>query len=472
MAIRYAGLAAALAAALSGVAAARDGDLDSSFGTGGKVVTAYPTGQFIDIYNVDLAVQPDGKLLVAASRDYEDPDYDFGVMRLLPDGSLDTAFGPSGASYVWFDRDGSDKGDHVVGIALQPDGKIVLVGYVDGDPLTGQDMGIVRLNADGSTDSGFGTSGKTLVQFNLGDCANSGCDDRAVRVNLQADGKILAVGQASSNPGPGVYTSSLALVRLTTTGQRDATFDADGRVTLGFGGDVALGFRAKQLADGAHIVVVGGATTTAAGTNIDFAVARLNDNGSLDATFGVGGKATYGFDLGGDLGDIATDFVELPDGKLLVCGEVRLNSPQNFDFGCVRFLANGVPDASFSPVVVPFDLGGGFQDAPLRVERDAQGRIVLAGVAERATNNYDFAAARLLPSGALDTTFGRGGIATYDTLPLISPDATNMGSGLALQADGRIVIAGYAYSTSSGDPKFQVVRVIGDTIFAYGFESD
>lgn len=471
MTIRYAGLAAALAAVCAGAASARDGDLDRGFGANGKVFAAYPTGQFIDTFNVELAVQPDGKLLVASSRNYAAPDWDFGVMRLLPDGSVDTTFGSSGASYAFFDRTGSDKGDHLVGMALQPDGKIVLGGFADGDPSTGQDMAIARLNADGSADTGFGTSGKTIVQFNLGNCATNGCDDQVLRVNLQADGKILLVGQASTNPDASTYTSSLALVRLTAAGQRDTTFHTDGRVALTFGaGDAARGFRAKQLADGAHILVVGGANTAAASLNADFALARFNDNGSLDATFGVGGKATFGFDIGGDLADIATDFVELPDGKLLVCGEVRANNPQNFDFGCMRFLANGTPDPAFSPVLVPFDIGGGFQDAPLRLERDARGRFVLIGFAERAANNFDFAAARLLPTGVLDTTFGNDGIATYDTSPAIVPDSANGGSGLALQADGKIVIAGYV-DVGSNNAKFEVVRVIGDTIFSDGFEN-
>ncbi|MEO7324603.1 MAG: hypothetical protein ABIW82_07220 [Dokdonella sp.] len=126
---------------------ARDGNLDPGFGAAGKVFTKY-SNWFIDTYNIELAQQSDGKLLVGSSRDYANPDYDFGVMRLMPDGSLDTTFGANGERFVVFDRTGSDKGDHLVGMALQSDGKIVLVGVVDGDTSTGDDMGIARLNAD------------------------------------------------------------------------------------------------------------------------------------------------------------------------------------------------------------------------------------------------------------------------------------------------------------------------------------
>lgn len=291
-------------------------------------------------------------------------------------------------------------------------------------------------------------------------------------MNLQADGKILVVGQASSNPDAMTFTSSLAITRLTTTGQRDSTFDVDGRVTLQFGtGDAARGFRAKQLADGTHILAAGGANTTPAGTNVDFALARLNDNGSLDVTFGVGGKTTYGFDIGGDLGEIATDFVELPDGRLMVCGEVRVNSPSNYDFGCMRFLANGVPDPAFSPILIPFDIGGGFLDAPLRLERDSRGRFLLIGFSEVAPDTYDFAAARLMPDGALDTSFGNGGILTYDSNPgTTGGEQANGASGVVVQPDGKIVIAGYADSDGSSNEIFEIVRVIGDTIFENGFD--
>lgn len=452
-------------------ASARDGDLDRGFGTGGKLFAKY-SFWFVDAFNIELAQQPDGKLLLAASRDFANPDYDFGVMRLMPDGSTDTTFGTNGERFVVFDRTDSDNGDHGVGMTLQSDGKIVLVGIVDGDPATGDDMGITRLNSDGSLDTAFGTSGKTIVPFNLGDCANQGCTDVGLRVNLQADSKILLIGSATSNPDSSTQSASMAIARLTSSGQRDSTFDVDGRVTLQFGtGADAFGFRAKQLADGTHILAMGNATTTPEGTNRDFALARLNDNGSLDVTFGVGGKTTYGFDIGGDLDDRATDFVELPDGKLMVCGEARANSPFNYDFACMRFLANGVPDPAFSPVLIPFDIGGGFQDAPLRLERDSRGRFLLIGFAERTTNSVDFAVARLMPEGALDTSFGNGGTMTYDSNPgTTGGEQANGASGLVVQPDGKIVIAGYADSDGTGKPEFEVIRVIGDTIFENGFD--
>ena len=360
-------------------------------------------------------------------------------------------------------------------MALQPaDGKILVSGYIAGDMSTGQDMAVVRFTSSGLLDVSFGTNGKAIVPFNLGNCPTvaNACDDAAYRVDLQADGKILLVGLAASSQTATTFTNAMAIARLTTSGIRDSTFGGDGRVTLNFGsGDTAFGFRARQLVDGQHILAVGGANTTPGGTNLDFALARLDDHGNLDTSFGVGGQVTYGFDIGGDLTDVATDFAELPDGKLLVCGEALSNNPDNFDFACMRFLADGIPDPAFAPVLVPFDRGGGMNDISFAMRRDSQGRFLLAGSAERATGNSDFAIARLTADGALDPSFGRNGIATFLSYSLFGTDYDNQATGLVIQPDDKIIVAGYATVDAIGNQQFQVLRMIGDTVFADNFES-
>lgn len=267
---------------------------------------------------------------------------------------------------------------------------------------------------------------------------------------------------------------SPAIAWLNAAGYRDTSFDFDGRVTLDFGGDSAVIYRVGQLADGNHILVVGGGSTT---TNINpwFALARLNSDGSLDAGFGSGGKVLYEFDLGGSaVAGVATDFVELPDGKLMVCGAVYVGVSANADYGCMRFLADGTPDPTFPEVVIPIDLGGDFLDVSTSLQRDARGRFVLAGAARRATDNTDFAVVRLSADGALDTSFGNYGVRVIDSLPAsggTDPERNNVASAMLLQPDGTILIAGGAETADivdpqdSGEPQFELVRLIGDTIF-------
>jgi len=259
----------------------------------------------------------------------------------------------------------------------------------------------------------------------------------------------------------------MAIARLLPGGQRDTGFDDDGRAVVDFGVGEATALRVRQLADGAHLLAVGVAAP--AGNN-DFALAKFNADGSPDATFASGGKTTYAFDIGGSLDDVATDFVELPDGKLLVCGAVLVNAPQNYDFGCMRFLADGAPDPAFARVLVPIDTGEPFTDAALRVERDVQGRLLVAGFCSRAADNNDFCLIRLAADGQLDPDFGQAGVQTYASQAGGGTDLDNASFGLVVQPDGKIVLAGYARAAGFDGRQIEVVRVFGDKIFGNGFD--
>lgn len=472
-------VAALVLAAITGPAVAKDGKLVSPY----IAFPKFPGGLPIyGGYGVGPALQADGKLVIAASRYTSLAPYnganpsnpDFGVMRLNADGTVDSGFGSNGAAHVAFDRVGGQMQDIVSGVALQSDGKIVVAGFIDGNG-SDTDFAAVRFDADGTLDMTFGTLGKTIVPFNLGQCltVTSACADIESDVSVQADDKLLLVGQAGTTQAEETPTNAMALVRLTAGGVRDMTFGLAGRVTLNFAsGDQAQGFRARQLADGEHILVVGTANRVAQGSDFDFAFAKLDSAGQLDTSFGSGGKATYAFEFGGESVAAAVDFVELPDGRLVLCGQAKVNNPYNYDFACMRFLANGTPDPSFAPVLIPFDAGGLFLDAALTMKRDSQGRLVLAGIAEGPSENLDMAVVRLLPNGVLDERFGNGGMATFASCFLFCTDMRNGVTGLALLPDDRIVLAGTQTYDASDNQAFELVWLIGDTIFDNNFEGD
>jgi len=452
------------ALSLATTAVARDGDFDETFGFyhGGKSEFTYAGPKYVNSVRIPVAVQSTGKIIVGGSAG---ANLDFGAMRLMPDGSVDTTFGASsnGGVTVPFDRSGGGMVDTLWNMVVQPDDSILLVGEVDGDSSTGVDIGVVKLTADGHLDNVFGGgTGKTVVQFNLG----GNLTDVGTSIGVQSDHKILLGG----NVATGAATSQMAVARLLATGQRDSSFSLDGRVAIGFGGDSALAFRVRELADGAHILVAGTASITPGSTKGLFAMARINvSDGSLDNNFGSGGKATYDFAVATGGGSTAYDFVELPDGRLMLCGNVQVNLPDNYDFACMRFLANGSPDPAFTPAVFPFDIGDDFYDIAGGVARDPQGRFVLAGYAHRATNNSDCAVARLTPDGQLDQSFGNGGELAINSIYFIGIDADNTCTDLVLQPDGKIVIGG-VFDSGSGNQKFEVIRLMGDTIFADGFD--
>ena len=447
-------------------AAARDGDPDRSFGTLGSAVLTFPGGLFIDEAFPDVKLLPNGKLLVSASVDTgTSAAIDMGVMRLNPDGSIDTSFGIAGASIIGFNRAGSDNTDFVLGMAVQSDGRILLVGDAAGGT-GGIDMAVVRLNANGSLDTSFGTGGKTTVAFDLGATAARRAD-QAVEIAVQADGGILIGGTAATAAG-GV----MAIARLTSGGTLDTSFDGDGKRTLDFGSglaDVSIAYGVLPSSDGLHSYVVGAATLAG---NQDYGIARLLNDGSPDTSFAGDGTFTFGFDIGGTLSDAATQIIELPGGKLLACGATLIALPSNGDFSCMRVLANGTVDSNFLPTLIPFDLNSQASDEAYAATVDTHERIVLAGRASAGSVfSFDIAVARLLPSGQVDPSFGIDGRMTYDG-PI--QDGRNFGFALAMQPDGKIVVAGSVASEINGASvaSLQLVRLIGDTLFENGFEDE
>jgi len=217
-----------------------DGSLDTSFGTGGLVVTSF--GTLTDDQAEAVVIQKDGKIVVAGTS--ED---DFAVARYNRDGSLDIAFNPTGSIPGTVTTGGTDEGN---AIALQKDGKILVAG------LSGIAFAVARYNTDGSLDTSFGAGGVATAGF-------GGTFNSARGIALQKDGKIVVVGVVNS----GGFDFSVA--RFNTDGSLDAVFGTGGKVTTDFGGsDIS---NAVALQKDGKVVVAGQST---AGDDPDFAVAR------------------------------------------------------------------------------------------------------------------------------------------------------------------------------------------------------
>ena len=169
---------------LDGFAIAQDGMLDPSFGTAGKVSTVF--GNRADIAQC-MAIQPDGKIVVAGYASYTSTGYHFAIARYNPDGSPDNSFGTSGQTTVSFLQGSA----FCTAIALQPDGRIVLGGYIQSVG-NSDDFGIARLFANGTIDFGFGNGGMITTDF-------SHSVDQIASLMIAAGGKILAAGRSSTD---------------------------------------------------------------------------------------------------------------------------------------------------------------------------------------------------------------------------------------------------------------------------------
>ena len=239
-------------------------------------------------------------------------------------GALDATFGIGGKVTTDFAGDS----DEARGVVLQPDGKIVAAGAANTegsrDRGSGGDFALARYNPNGALDATFGTGGKVTTDFN-------GDDDAAFGVVLQPDGKIVAAGAAKTS----YRGQDFALARYNPNGTLDATFGTGGKVTTDFNGDDDAAFGVVLQPDG-KIVAAGAAKTSYRGQ--DFALARYNPNGTLDATFGTGGKVTT--DFNGD--DAAFGVVLQPDGKIVAAGAANTEGSRDRgsggDFALARYL--------------------------------------------------------------------------------------------------------------------------------------
>jgi uncharacterized delta-60 repeat protein len=350
------------------------------------------------------------------------------VDALAAPGDLDSTFGsPAGRARV--DFGGDELGQAV---AVQPDAKIVVAGASDVGG--SQDFALARLGPSGSLDTSFASGGRALLDF--------GGNDGVGAIALQADGKILVAGGGNAAPN----VANFALARFDANGSPDGSFGQAGKVTVDFGGaDNATGVALQP--DGK--IVVGGFSL---GGNSNFALARLAPNGSLDPSFGQGGRTTV--DFGGS--DAGQALALQPDGKIVVAGYSQVNN--NTNFAIARLNSNASPDAGFGQAgraVVDF---GGASDEAEGVALQPDGKIVVVG-----TGGREPAIARLDTNGTLDDTFAGDGKSAVDF-----GGTFDDGSAVAVQPDGKLVMTGYSYlGADFGIGRFQPNGLL-DTTFADG----
>jgi uncharacterized delta-60 repeat protein len=393
------------------------GGLDPHFGNGGKVTTAF--GLDYDGVNT-LALQADGKIIAAGSRklNFYD-DYDFALARYKTNGSLDSTFGTGGK--VTTDFGGGHDGASAV--VVQSDGRIIAAGSASVAGIS--QFALTRYTADGALDASFGKGGKVMTAFGtLGDGASD--------AKLQPDGKIVVSGYTTTGNGP----SDFALARYNVDGTLDRTFGTRGKVTTDFTG--RDGASAVALQPDGKIVLVGQATNSDTDIIRHVALARYHVDGTLDASFGTGGKVITGFGTSAD--DWASDVAIQIDGRIVIAGGTA--DPSNFSLA--RYNSDGTLDASFGTggkVITDF---GTIAEGSLGLALQLDGRIVTAGYAYIDGRTTDFAVVRYNVDGTLDTSFGSGGKVTTDF-----GGNYDIAGAVAIQPDGKIVAAGYAYLSGS-----------------------
>src|SRR5688572_5666030 len=265
----------------------------------------------------------------------------------------------------------------------------------------------------GTLDNSFGVGGVVTTDF------GSGLDDLAMSVIMQPDGKIL-VGGRSGN-------LEFAVARYNTNGSLDPSFDNDGKATVAFG-TYDISNQIILQPDG-KIIAVGGKEV--GGFDADFALARFNANGTLDNSFGVGGKISM--DFGNENKSDMINAVDLQaDGKIVVTGFARTGSQSNI--ALARFNTDGSLDNTFDSDGKLVTVLGSYESRGYSIKIQLDGKIVVAGWVKNPTYN-DILVIRYNANGSLDNSFDSDGIVST----AIGSESDNAYS-LAIQPDGKILV--------------------------------
>lgn len=279
---------------------------------------------------------------------------------------------------------------------------------------------------------GFSQAGLLDVTFgNAGivrtDIANA--NDYGFSTVVQPDGKILVAGISFTDT---VTYNDFVILRYKTNGSLDSSFGTNGIVTTTFGSSDDEAWSMCLQVDG-KIVVAGRALFT---NHYDFAIARYNINGSLDNTFDGDGKVTT--NLGGQ-NDYANCVKMQSDGKIVVTGFTNTNNIDQLT--TVRYNSNGSLDATFDTdgIVITQVAKVYIDGQSMAIQSD--GKIVASATVRFPTNEYDVLMVRYNTNGSLDSTFDSDGIVTTDMC------YTDNALAIAIQNDGKIIVAGNSYDT-------------------------
>jgi uncharacterized delta-60 repeat protein len=415
------------------------GALDTTFGSGAGYVTAA-----VGTTNASASqvlVQPSGNIVVAGNSTisvtgkghttYNTTVFTAATYKL--DGTLDTAFGSSGIVQQAFAGQSTAK---LYGAALEPTGgtgddKIVLGGAVSAPG----GLALLRLNANGSLDTTFGSSGQVITLFNKNDTF-----ELARGVVVTSSGQIVAVGDNGAQ--------NWLLARYNSDGSLDSTFGTSGKTTtLISSTSKGVQVRAISQQPDGKLVVVGDESL---GNGIyQGIVVRYNADGSLDTAFGNGGIVTI--NLGTGIYSNHYGVAVYPnagtanDGKIVVAGRAYSGSSVStytYQPLVERYNTDGSLDTSFGNgagyVTIGTAVHAGFLADVAMIESD--GKPVLVG-----TDSGSALVARLNADGSLDSTFGTGGLVTT------SIGTSGQFFGMAFQTDGKIVAAGLATVGSKND---------------------
>lgn len=400
------------------------GTLDPTFDTDGVALTDVSTATSAGAGGSDaanaVAVQSDGKVVVVGSADFSDQ---FALVRYELDGSLDPTFGTGGIVVTQV----SGSSDIAYALEIQSDGKILVSGTSAGSFV------LFRYNSNGTLDTTFGTGGRA---------ASTGVNGVARSIAVQSDGKILVAGNSTG------ADQNFLVARYNANGSLDTSFATSGVLNYNFGAGSTRDIAFDILVQPDDKIVVGGTAGTTAAPRL--ALIRLNSNGTLDTGFGSSGQVLGAVGTGTGIGLQSTD-------QIVIGGYTATDSTSNFVIQ--RFNTDGTLDTAFGTSGTTTTDVGGLNDTANALAVQDNDTIVMAGTIT-TSGNLSFGLVRYTASGQLDTQFGNADIGiVIEDLPGTTNDTA---FGLAIDTDtGKFYVAGTGRKGGTNND-FAVARFIGD----------
>jgi uncharacterized delta-60 repeat protein len=437
-----------------------DGRIDSSYGKNGF-------SAFVNMNQPTAAIQQDGKIILAGST--SGVNSDFMIARINSNGKLDETFGNAGVSIT----DGGSDNDALNSVVVANDGKIIAGGQSYRNGIS--QFALIRYNSNGTPDPTFGTNAIVITNFGnsaninaltldsnnniiaagnffdgtkgnfalamyKGDgtldsgfnvdgqlVSNFGNSDNAIALTVQNNGRIVVGGyytDASSN-------SHFEIVRYTSAGLLDPSFNGTGLATVNFGN--AQDFLSAIEIQNNGKIIAGGYTYVNGSTNL--ALARLTSEGTLDLSFGNAGLVTTDIDSSMD---ILNCLLLQPDGKIIAGGLSEIGSNQ--DFIITRYAVNGILDDKFGAAgkLIGYypEKEIGYSEGMLQPD----GKIIVSGQTYDGVTVQNFLS-RFKPNGSIDPYYGQHGTAfTNGFFSAIQPDGKVVESGFLNGPDGEGIL--------------------------------
>jgi uncharacterized delta-60 repeat protein len=437
---------AATAALIVGAAQAAPRELDKGFGTSGGF-TLTPVAPR-DAHANAMALLPSGRILVVGASIAGATDHGIAIVRYLADGKPDRSFG--GGDGKVGDQPGSQEST-AEAIAVQPDGKFVVTGETDYP--TNPRIFVARYLPDGSRDTSFGDGGVRILPTSALPFARG--------IALQDDGKVVVAGFSI----PSQFESNAVVARLTADGDLDSAYGDQGVAVLDLS-DAPHHFTEAEdvvIQDG-KAVIAGSAERGQAGYS-HLMLARLDDAGDLDPSFGSGGVVRES--PGGGAVQFYAHALALAGGKLVIAGQRTPADAPGSQYLVARYTADGDPDTTFDPDVpepghVVTSAGSDGTSAATALAVDpASGNVTIAGYAFHE-GNREVLVDRFTAGGVRDPNFvgasGSGGPRLFDASS--GPFHDNGGTDVVLDDRGGTVVAGWG--TTDRREEFLLAR-FGDT---------